>query len=62
MHNQPKTEPWLIIEDRIIRLRLVERQIEDLRNLLALDWQIRMSLPPTGANSVAWEVASGHGG
>jgi len=43
MQNQIETTPWHIIENQITGLRVFESQIEDLKSLLALDWQIRLS-------------------
>jgi len=43
MHNPKTPTPWHIIENQITRLRVFESQIEDLRKLLAEDWQARLS-------------------
>jgi hypothetical protein len=43
MQNQVEAEPWNAIKTQITGLRVFESQIEDLRSLLAEDWQIRLS-------------------
>jgi hypothetical protein len=44
MQQQIEATPWHHIKTQITRLRLFEQRIEDLRSLLAEDWQIRVSL------------------
>jgi hypothetical protein len=43
MHNQTEATPWHAIKTQITGLRVFESQIQDLRGLLAEDWQIRLS-------------------
>ena len=43
MQDQTEATPWRIIENQIACLRVFENRIEDLRSLLAEDWQIRLS-------------------
>jgi hypothetical protein len=43
MQNQVEATPWNTIKVHITGLRVFESQIEDLRSLLAEDWQIRLS-------------------
>jgi predicted oxidoreductase len=43
MQDQKEPTQWHIIENQITRLRVFESQIEDLRRLLAEDWQARLS-------------------
>jgi hypothetical protein len=43
MQNQIEAAPWYTVKTQISGLRVFESQIEDLRSLLAEDWQIRLS-------------------
>ena len=35
--------PWRTVKNRIAGLSVIESQIQDLRNLLAKDWQTRLA-------------------
>jgi hypothetical protein len=43
MQTENRPTYWNAIENQITRLRLVESRIDDLRNMLAEDWQLRLS-------------------
>jgi hypothetical protein len=43
MQDKTETTPWHLLKNRITGLSLFEQQIQNLRSLLAEDWQIRMS-------------------
>jgi hypothetical protein len=40
MQDKTETTPWHLLKNRITGLSLFEQQIQNLRSLLAEDWQI----------------------
>lgn len=49
MQYQIEAKSWHNLKTQITGLRVFECQIEDLRSLLAEDWQTRLSRPELGA-------------
>jgi hypothetical protein len=49
MQDQMEAAPWNTIKTQITGLKVFESRIEDLRSLLAEDWQNRLSRHGTSA-------------
>ncbi len=49
MQYETEVMPWRTIKTQIAGLRTIESRIEDVRNLLAVDWQVRVSRPAVSA-------------
>jgi hypothetical protein len=45
MQHQTEVTPWRTIKNQITGLSVFKSQIENLRSLLAEDWQIRVTRP-----------------